>query len=106
MCFNLFGPLVNDDELATRLARALFGKQIRSVTRVVIEWAPDHHRARQNDEHRETKRGVAVAGMSPMPWLGRSDTILRFLRVRSLSDAAERRRVPQKTPGGMAMGGF
>ncbi|MEQ9317671.1 MAG: hypothetical protein RIF41_00880 [Polyangiaceae bacterium] len=41
MCFNIFGPLVNDAELATVLARALFGEQVRSVTRVVIEWAPE-----------------------------------------------------------------
>ena len=40
MCFNLFGPLSLDPSLATRLARALWGKHIARVTRVCLEWAP------------------------------------------------------------------
>lgn len=40
MCFNLFGPLVDDLALATLLARALWGAHISRVTRVEIELAP------------------------------------------------------------------
>jgi hypothetical protein len=40
MCFNLFGPLVKDLDLATRLARTLWGHRIDRVTKVLIEWAP------------------------------------------------------------------
>lgn len=39
MCFNLFGPLVDDPELATKLAKSLWPSVAR-VTKVVIEWAP------------------------------------------------------------------
>ena len=49
MCFNLFGELRRDPELATRLVRALWGKEIEAlwgsgkarVTDVRLEWAPD-----------------------------------------------------------------
>ena len=41
MCFNLFGPLVQDQALATRLARSLWGEHIAQVTDVRIEWAPE-----------------------------------------------------------------
>jgi len=41
MCFNLFGPLVQDHALATRLVRALWGDHIAQVTGVCIEWAPE-----------------------------------------------------------------
>jgi len=40
MCFNLFGPLVNDRRLATHLARAILG-DVRAVNRVLLEYAPD-----------------------------------------------------------------
>lgn len=40
MCFNLFGPMVKDLDLATLLARALWGHHIDRVTQVAIEWAP------------------------------------------------------------------
>ncbi len=40
MCFNLFAPLREDRELATVVARALWGKHIARVIRVEIEWAP------------------------------------------------------------------
>ena len=40
MCFNLFGPLVNDAELATRLFAAAFPGEVDCVTRVAIEYAP------------------------------------------------------------------
>ena len=41
MCFNLFGPLVNDLELATRLMQALLPQQVAQVTEVKIEFAPE-----------------------------------------------------------------
>ena len=49
MCFNLFGELKRDRELATKLVRALWGKEIEAlwgsgmarVTDVRLEWAPD-----------------------------------------------------------------
>jgi len=49
MCFNLFGPLVDDLDLATRLARALWGNAIGRVTRVAIEWAPEPMQEYLND---------------------------------------------------------
>lgn len=42
MCFNLFGPLVADRDLAVRVVRALLDDEgIVTVTSVQIEWAPD-----------------------------------------------------------------
>ena len=40
MCFNLFGELACDVDLATVLARALWGDHVRKVTSVDFEWAP------------------------------------------------------------------
>lgn len=40
MCFNLFGELAHDHELATRLVRVLWGEHIARITGVHIEWAP------------------------------------------------------------------
>lgn len=40
MCFNLFGPLLRDRELAARLLPALVPDAVREVTRVALEWAP------------------------------------------------------------------
>jgi hypothetical protein len=50
MCFNLFGPLVDDLSLATRLVRAHWGKNIAHVTRVVVEWAPTPKREHLDDK--------------------------------------------------------
>ena len=41
MCFNLFGELALDHELATGLVRVLWGEHIARVTGVYIEWAPE-----------------------------------------------------------------
>ncbi len=40
MCFNLFGPLVADLDLATRCMRALLPDEVDRVTEVRIEYAP------------------------------------------------------------------
>ena len=40
MCFNLFGPLVNNPMLACRLLSSLLPGGVAEVTRVAIEWAP------------------------------------------------------------------
>jgi len=40
MCFNLFGELALDHELAIRLVRVLWGGHITRITGVHIEWAP------------------------------------------------------------------
>jgi hypothetical protein len=40
MCFNLFGPLVDDLGLATRLLGALLPGEVAQVERVLLEWAP------------------------------------------------------------------
>jgi hypothetical protein len=40
MCFNVFGPLVADVELATRLMKTLLPGEVRHVVWVAIEWAP------------------------------------------------------------------
>jgi len=49
MCFNLFGKLVDDLELATRLMQALLPGEIQAVTRVVLEYAPEPARNYLND---------------------------------------------------------
>lgn len=41
MCFNLFGELALDLDLATTLARALWGPQVGRVVRMCFEWAPE-----------------------------------------------------------------
>lgn len=41
MCFNLFGPLVDDLGLATRLLSALLPGEVQQVEAVRIEWAPE-----------------------------------------------------------------
>ena len=41
MCFNLFGPLVDDLDLATLLWQALLPGEVGRVTRVLIEYAPE-----------------------------------------------------------------
>ena len=40
MCFNLFGELALDHELATKLARSVWGDHVGRVTSVRFEWAP------------------------------------------------------------------
>ena len=40
MCFNLFGELARDLNLATTLARALWGTHIAQVVDICFEWAP------------------------------------------------------------------
>jgi hypothetical protein len=49
MCFNLFGPLVDDLDLATTLWQALLPGEVKRVTRVVIEYAPEPAAAYLND---------------------------------------------------------
>ena len=41
MCFNLFGPLVDDMELATRLMAAVLPGEVAQVEHVAVEYAPD-----------------------------------------------------------------
>lgn len=41
MCFNLFGPLVDDLDLATTLWQALLPGEVKRVTRVLIEYTPE-----------------------------------------------------------------
>lgn len=41
MCFNLFGPLVDDVGLATRLLSALLPGEVAQVEQVLVEWAPE-----------------------------------------------------------------
>ena len=40
MCFNLFGELALDHQLATKLVRAWWGERVKQVTRVCFEWKP------------------------------------------------------------------
>lgn len=40
MCFNLFGPLVRDRDLAKTLLETLVPERISEVTRAYIEWSP------------------------------------------------------------------
>jgi len=49
MCFNLFGPLVRDCDLAKNLLATLVPEKISEVTRVEIEWAPQPAKDYLND---------------------------------------------------------
>ncbi len=71
MCFNLFGPLVQDHALATQLARALWGEHIAQVTDVRIEWAPEPRQEYLDDntsfdafiEYRDTDGGLGFVAI-------------------------------------------
>jgi hypothetical protein len=41
MCFNLFGPLIQNHDLARRLFSAILPDPVSELTRVTIEWAPE-----------------------------------------------------------------
>ena len=41
MCFNLFGPLVNDLGIARRLLSSIVPEDVGDVIRVALEWAPE-----------------------------------------------------------------
>jgi len=41
MCFNLFGPMVTDHALATRVFRLILPQEVEKVTNVAIEFAPE-----------------------------------------------------------------
>ena len=49
MCFNLFGPLVDNLELATRLFQAILPGEIQTVSKVQFEYAPEPARDYLND---------------------------------------------------------
>lgn len=49
MCFNIFGPLVLDIDLATRLFKRVFPGEVKKVLRVVIEYAPEPKSLYLND---------------------------------------------------------
>lgn len=71
MCFNLFGELASDHQLATRLAQALWGDRIASVLDLRIEWAPQPAREYLNDrtafdaflEYKTVAGGVGFVGV-------------------------------------------
>jgi len=41
MCFNLFGPLIDDKELARNIVSVITGDTVDAVSRVAIEYAPE-----------------------------------------------------------------
>ena len=49
MCFNLFGPLVDDIELAEDILRALLPDEIQAVVKVSLEYAPEPVKDYLND---------------------------------------------------------
>ena len=49
MCFNLFGPLVDDAELAARLMQAILPGGIHHVSNVALEYAPEPAKDYLND---------------------------------------------------------
>ena len=53
MCFNLFGEPARDLELATALARALWGNRIARVVNVRFEWAPDRENERAPEREKK-----------------------------------------------------
>jgi hypothetical protein len=106
MCFNLFGPLVQDHALATQLARALWGEHIAQVTDVRIEWAPEPRQEYLDDntsfdafiEYRDTDGGlgfVAIETKLTEPFSQRLDDRPSYRRWMGegspwLSDAADK----------------
>jgi len=71
MCFNLFGPLVNDHALAARFLAPLVPEPVHEVTRVSIEWAPEPAEAYLGDrtafdaffEYRTSDGRLCAAGV-------------------------------------------
>lgn len=49
MCFNLFGPLKNDLQLASKLLKTLLPGQIGEVTEIVFEYSPSPRKDYLND---------------------------------------------------------
>jgi hypothetical protein len=49
MCFNLFGPLVDNLKLATTLMQVILPGEIHTVTKVLIEYAPEPAKDYLND---------------------------------------------------------
>ena len=49
MCFNLFGPLVDNLELATQLVQVILPGEIQTVSKVQFEYAPEPARDYLND---------------------------------------------------------
>ena len=49
MCFNLFGPLVDNLELATQLVQVILPGEIQTVSKVQFEYAPESARDYLND---------------------------------------------------------
>jgi hypothetical protein len=49
MCFNLFGPLVDNLELATQLVQVILPGEIQTVSKVEFEYAPEPARDYLND---------------------------------------------------------
>jgi hypothetical protein len=50
MCFNLFGPLVDDAEYATRLFKLLLPGEIERVDKVRLEYSPEPVKEYLNDQ--------------------------------------------------------
>lgn len=71
MCFNLFGPLVNDRVLARQLLAPLVTEDVAEVTRVAVEWAPEPSDAYLQDhtsfdafiEYRTTDNRLCALGI-------------------------------------------
>ena len=49
MCFNLFGPLVDNPQSATRLAQTILPGEIQAINKVMLEFAPDPASSYLND---------------------------------------------------------
>ena len=88
MCFNLFGPLVQDHALAARLLDPLVPEIVAEVTRVAIEWAPEPAADYLGDrtafdafiEYRSTAGRLCALGSSfaSLAWRGISTKRLRL----------------------------
>ncbi|MFH1375197.1 MAG: hypothetical protein ABIH35_00835 [Patescibacteria group bacterium] len=42
MCFNLFGPLVDDKEFATNVFKTILPNEVEKIIEIAFEYAPDH----------------------------------------------------------------
>jgi hypothetical protein len=98
MCFNLFGPLVRDHDLAKTLLQTLVIEKISEVTRVEIEWSPKPAMDYLNDhtafdafiEYRATDRqlfGLGIETKLSEPFSQKMYDRLEYRRWMQLSNS-------------------
>lgn len=113
LCFNLFGELAADLDLATRVARRLFPTRVHTVTKVCFEYSPGRSSPRYSDdktsfdvcfEHTASRGGRGFIGVEvkyhedlrvrPAEHRARYDAITRAMGCFREESLAQLRRKP------------